>query len=115
VTGHRKEPRRNGFRLRTGAWKGACEAVEVDDHLASVDVLEDRGAPVIYGAELEAEELVGVMGLAFESGLEGLKAHLERVRRRPEEHRAGVPADRDYRARRVASSTPAFATQKGTR
>ncbi|MGH9013308.1 MAG: hypothetical protein ACRDZ1_05150 [Acidimicrobiia bacterium] len=36
------------------------------------------GALVIYGADLEPDELADMMGPAFESGLEGLKAHLER-------------------------------------
>jgi hypothetical protein len=55
------------------------EGMPVDFHLATIDVLEDGdGALVIYGADLEPDEVADVMGPAFESGLEGLKAHLER-------------------------------------
>ena len=55
------------------------EGVPLEYHLATVDVLEDRdGALVIYSADVHHAEAADVMGPTFESGLEGLKAHLER-------------------------------------
>jgi hypothetical protein len=55
------------------------EGVPLEYHLATVDVLEDRdGALVIYSADVQPAEAADVMGPTFESGLEGLKAHLER-------------------------------------
>ncbi|MGI8795448.1 MAG: SRPBCC family protein [Acidimicrobiia bacterium] len=64
------ELRRLQYRITKG--------VVLEYHLATVDVLEDRdGALVIYSADVEPTEAADMMG-PFESGLEGLKAHLER-------------------------------------
>lgn len=65
------ELRRLQYRITKG--------VPLEYHLATVDVLEDGdGALVIYSADVQPAEAADVMGASFESGLEGLKAHLER-------------------------------------
>lgn len=54
------------------------EGVPLEYHLATVDVLDDGdGALVIYSADVQPAEAAVLMGPTFESGLEGLKAHLE--------------------------------------
>jgi hypothetical protein len=82
------------------------KGMPLDFHLATVDVLEDGvGALVIYSSDVEPDEVADAMGPLFESGLDGLKARLEQETRGPD--RQG--------ARRLATSTPAFDTQNGTR
>jgi hypothetical protein len=65
------ELRRLQYRITKG--------VPLEYHLATLDVLEDRdGALVIYSADVRPDEAADVMGPTFESGLEGLKAYVER-------------------------------------
>lgn len=53
--------------------------MDLDFHLATVDVLEDGDrALVIYSTDVEPDEIADAMGPMFEAGLEGLKAYVER-------------------------------------
>lgn len=55
------------------------KGMPLDFHLGTVDVLEDgNGALVIYSTDVEPDEVADAMGPMLESGLEGLKALLER-------------------------------------
>ena len=55
------------------------DGMPVDYHLGTVDVLEDgpQAALVVYSTEITPDSLAGVVGPSVESGVQGLKAHLE--------------------------------------
>lgn len=63
--------RRFQYRIRAG--------MPVEQHLGTVDVLEDgqQASLVVYSTEIEPDSLAEMMGPAIEGGLQGLKDHLE--------------------------------------
>ncbi|MHB8669180.1 MAG: SRPBCC family protein [Acidimicrobiales bacterium] len=64
--------------LRRFQYRIVGGAVPVQFHLGTIDVLEDgQTARAIYSTEVQPDDLAALMGPAIESGLRGLKAHLE--------------------------------------
>lgn len=52
--------------------------VPVEYHLSTIDVLEDGDASLlVYSAEVQPDDLAGLIAPAIQAGAAGLKAHLE--------------------------------------